>query len=128
MRDLARDALMRGSSKLPTAALRRSPASRRALIGTRRLSIEDVPERERPLRLQEFFEPLGVRYEADQLGYRVLIDPRRRAQKIAAVAFECGFADVSYFNRAFRRHYGVAPSDVRAQALQHPAAIDGEMV
>jgi hypothetical protein len=59
---------MRGSRRLPTAAPRLLPAARPAVIGTRRLSIEDVPERERPLRLQEFFEPLGVRYEADRLG------------------------------------------------------------
>lgn len=44
------------------------PAVKPAVIGTRRLSIADVPERERPLRLQAFFEPLGVRYDADHIG------------------------------------------------------------
>jgi AraC-like DNA-binding protein len=33
-----------------------------------------------------------------------------------AHAFAAGFGDVSYFYRAFRRRYGMLPSDVRAQA------------
>jgi AraC-like DNA-binding protein len=49
-------------------------------------------------------------------AHRTLIDPRRIGEKISAVAFDSGFSDVSYFNRAFRRHYGMAPSDVRTQA------------
>ena len=48
-------------------------------------------------------------------------DPRRAGEKISAVAYDCGFGDVSYFNRAFRRHYGAAPSDVRAQARRADA-------
>ena len=51
-------------------------------------------------------------------AHGLLSDPRRRAEKISEVALDCGFGDVSYFNRAFRREYGAAPSDVRAQA-QH---------
>jgi AraC-like DNA-binding protein len=49
-------------------------------------------------------------------AHRLLCDPRRRADKISEVALDCGFGDVSYFNRAFRRHYGSSPSDVRAQS------------
>jgi AraC-like DNA-binding protein len=49
-------------------------------------------------------------------AHRRLIDPRRDGEKISAVAFDSGFGDVSYFNRVFRRHYGAAPSDVRARA------------
>jgi AraC-like DNA-binding protein len=45
-----------------------------------------------------------------------LSDPRQSAEKISSVAYNCGFGDVSYFNRVFRRQYGLAPSDVRAQA------------
>ena len=44
----------------------------------------------------------------------MLCDTVRADEKIAAVAYEAGFSDLSYFNRAFRRHYGVAPSEVRA--------------
>ena len=37
-------------------------------------------------------------------------------RKIADIAFEVGFADLSHFNRAFRRHFGDTPSGVRASA------------
>jgi AraC-like DNA-binding protein len=30
------------------------------------------------------------------------------------MASECGFGDLSYFNRAFRRRFGATPTDVRA--------------
>ena len=49
-------------------------------------------------------------------AHRLLADPRHAAEKIITVAHSCGFGDVSYFNRVFRRHFGLAPSDVRAQA------------
>jgi AraC-like DNA-binding protein len=49
-------------------------------------------------------------------AYRMLTDPRRDGEKISTVVYDCGFGDVSYFNRVFRRSYGAAPSDVRVQA------------
>ncbi|HEX4555641.1 MAG TPA: helix-turn-helix domain-containing protein [Xanthobacteraceae bacterium] len=36
------------------------------------------------------------------------------APKIIDVAYGCGFGDISYFNRCFRRRFGAAPSDFRA--------------
>ncbi|MFC4844519.1 helix-turn-helix domain-containing protein [Bradyrhizobium sp. GCM10023182] len=30
------------------------------------------------------------------------------------IAFECGYGDLSYFNRSFRQRYGATPSDIRA--------------
>jgi AraC-like DNA-binding protein len=45
--------------------------------------------------------------------HRLLADPRRINQSIASLAFEVGFGDVSYFNRAFKRFYGATPSEVR---------------
>jgi AraC-like DNA-binding protein len=33
--------------------------------------------------------------------------------KVIDVAYGCGFGDVSYFNRCFRRRFGAAPSEVR---------------
>ena len=32
---------------------------------------------------------------------------------IASIAHACGFGDLSYFNRTFRRRYGITPSDLR---------------
>ena len=45
---------------------------------------------------------------------RMLIDPDARIHSISAVALKCGFNDVSYFNRTFRRRYGCTPSDLRS--------------
>ena len=45
--------------------------------------------------------------------HRLLMDPRRVNQSIASLAFEVGFGDLSYFNRAFKRFYGATPSEVR---------------
>jgi AraC-like DNA-binding protein len=53
----------------------------------------------------------------------MLTDPRRAGDKISAVAYDCGFGDVSYFNRVFRRRYDQAPSDVRAQSRPARAVI-----
>jgi AraC-like DNA-binding protein len=46
----------------------------------------------------------------------LLRDPRWRNRKIADVAAEAGFTDLSYFNRAFRRRFGATPSDIRENA------------
>jgi AraC-like DNA-binding protein len=46
----------------------------------------------------------------------MLTDPRHLDQSIGAIAFACGFGDLSYFNRCFRSVYGSAPSHFRATA------------
>jgi len=48
----------------------------------------------------------------------MLCDPRFVGWTIGAIAFEAGFGDLSYFNRSFRRRYGISPSEVRAEALR----------
>jgi AraC-like DNA-binding protein len=45
---------------------------------------------------------------------QLLRDHRSHDRRIADVALEAGFADLSHFNRAFRRHFGDTPSGVRA--------------
>lgn len=75
-----------------------------------------------PRFLQRLFETQGTTFTDYVLmqrlarAHRRLTDPRRDGEKISALAYDCGFGDVSYFNRVFRRHYGAAPSDFRAQA------------
>jgi AraC-like DNA-binding protein len=72
--------------------------------------------------VQRLFEQEGTTFTeyllAQRLAHahRLLGDPDRQDDKISAVAFDCGFGDLSYFNRVFRRRYGAAPSEVRAQA------------
>lgn len=58
-----------------------------------------------------------VRNERLKRAWRRLTDPRCSRWSITAVALECGFADLSYFNRLFRRRYGMTPSD--AKVLGH---------
>ena len=36
---------------------------------------------------------------------------------ISTIAFDCGFTDISHFNRMFRQRFGCTPSDVRNAAL-----------
>jgi AraC-like DNA-binding protein len=88
------------------------------------VSVAAIAARHRvsPRYLRKLFESEGVtfsEYVLDQrlaLAHRLLSDPRRAGEKIASVAFEAGFGDVSYFYRAFRRRYELLPTDVRAQA------------
>ena len=47
-------------------------------------------------------------------AHRCLEDVRFAGHMISTIAFEAGFGDLSYFNLAFRRRYGVTPSDVRS--------------
>jgi AraC-like DNA-binding protein len=46
----------------------------------------------------------------------LLRDRRSYRRKIADIAVQVGFTDLSYFNRAFRRRFGATPSDIRAAA------------
>jgi AraC-like DNA-binding protein len=48
-------------------------------------------------------------------AHRTIADPRRADRMISAIAFAAGFGDLSYFNRTFRRRFGMTPSDVRAR-------------
>jgi AraC-like DNA-binding protein len=45
---------------------------------------------------------------------RVLGELASTGRSISAIAFDCGFGDLSYFNRAFRKRYGMTPSSRRA--------------
>jgi AraC-like DNA-binding protein len=69
--------------------------------------------------VQRLFEREGTsftRFVLDArlaLAHRLLSDPRHGKRAISAIAFDVGFGDLSYFNRAFRRRYGVTPSEAR---------------
>jgi len=45
---------------------------------------------------------------------RMLMAPGCASRSIALIAFDAGFGDLSYFNRTFKRFYGLTPSEVRA--------------
>jgi AraC-like DNA-binding protein len=50
-----------------------------------------------------------LKWAADQLA-----SPDLRGSKVIDIALSCGFNDISSFNRAFRRHFAMTPSDVRS--------------
>jgi AraC-like DNA-binding protein len=74
-----------------------------------------------PRYLNLLFEPEGATFSeyvlAQRLGraHRLLLDPRNRGRRISAIAYEVGFGDLSYFNRSFRRRFGMTPSEARAR-------------
>jgi AraC-like DNA-binding protein len=51
-----------------------------------------------------------------RLARRLLVGPHRAGEKISDIAYRCGFSDLSYFNRTFRRRFGQTPSDLRSSA------------
>ena len=75
-----------------------------------------------PRYVQMLFESEGttfsqfVRDQRLAQAHRMLDDPRFASRTITAIAFAAGFSDLSHFNRAFRRAFGMTPSDVRAAA------------
>jgi AraC-like DNA-binding protein len=42
--------------------------------------------------------------------------------RISEIAEQCGFASVFSFSRAFKHHFGVAPTDFRANPVPSPSA------
>jgi AraC-like DNA-binding protein len=58
----------------------------------------------------------GDQYVLEQrlaLACRGLRDPRLASHTVSSIAHDAGFGDLSYFNRTFRRRYGVTPSGAR---------------
>ena len=74
--------------------------------------------------VQKLFEHEGTTFSEYVLGQRLALAHRLLsgrdpvADTIAGVAFAAGFGDVSHFYRAFRRHYGLLPTDVRSASVK----------
>ncbi|HEX3570946.1 MAG TPA: helix-turn-helix transcriptional regulator, partial [Acidobacteriaceae bacterium] len=70
--------------------------------------------------LQKLFEAEGTSFSEFVLAQRLekahsmLTNPLYAHRAISSVAYDVGFNDLSYFNRAFRRRYGSTPSEVRS--------------
>jgi AraC-like DNA-binding protein len=69
--------------------------------------------------IRKLFESEGTSFSEFVLArrlaraHRMLADPRWADRNIAWIAVECGFGDLSYFNRTFKRFYGAPPSEIR---------------
>jgi AraC-like DNA-binding protein len=107
---------------LKAARLRRIKAHVNQHLGPGELSIEAVADAQALTQryIQRLFEAEGTTFSVfvgqQRLAraYRLLGDPRRTDLTVGAIARDCGFGNVSHFNRLFRRLYGSTPSDVRA--------------
>src|SRR5690606_16659941 len=69
--------------------------------------------------IQELFEQDGTTFTRVLRETRLALAWRSLSsgaagQSIAAIAYDCGFTDLSHFNRSFRQLYGATPSQVRA--------------
>jgi AraC-like DNA-binding protein len=122
-RDAAEIAKGRG---LRVARLRAIKADIADRLASPDLSVETVAMRQKvsPRYVQLLFEQEGATFSQYVIGqrlvrvHRMLTDSRFADRSITSVAFDAGFNDLSYFNRAFRRCYGGTPSEVRAEAGQ----------
>jgi AraC-like DNA-binding protein len=84
------------------------------------LSVADAAAHSRlsPRQVQRLFETEGRTFSAYVLQERLarvyaeLIDPRSQ-RGVSDIAYDCGFGDISHFNRAFRRRFGASPTEVR---------------
>lgn len=71
--------------------------------------------------LQKLLERRGICFSGYVNGLRLetafaaLSKPEANSRKITDIAFSCGFRDLSYFNRLFRRRFGDTPSNVRSE-------------
>jgi AraC-like DNA-binding protein len=106
------------------ARLRAIMADINANLGDCDLTVAAVARRQRvtPRYVHKLFEGEGLTFSAFVLGrrlsraHRMLSDPRHGDRSISSVAFDVGFGDLSYFNRAFRRRYDATPSEIRQSA------------
>ncbi len=78
--------------------------------------------------VRKLFEQEGTSFTSFVLGERLsrvrrmLRDSRYAHLTIAQIAQASGFNDISYFNRAFRRHFDATPTDVREEKSASPGS------
>ena len=91
------------------------------------LSLEDIARKHgiSPSYVRKLFAMEGTSFSIFVLqtrldrAHHMLASPLYAAMTISGIAYECGFADLSYFNRAFRRRFDCTPGDTRSAALVH---------
>ncbi len=120
-RDAAEIAKSRGARAARLRAIKQDIAT---LLDQPDLSVATIAVRHRikPRWVQRLFESEGTTFTEYVLAqrlvraHRLLTDPLYANQKVSAIALDIGFGDLSYFNRAFRRRYGMTPSELRPAA------------
>jgi AraC-like DNA-binding protein len=71
--------------------------------------------------LYRMFEQFGgvfayIKNQRLSRAFTTLMDPRQSHQKIADIAFESGFGNETHFSKAFRKAFGMTPSEARSVA------------
>jgi AraC-like DNA-binding protein len=72
-----------------------------------------------PRYVQRLFEADGTTFSEFLIGqrlaraHRLLCESHLNHMAISTIAYDVGFGDLSYFNRRFRRHYGLTPREIR---------------
>jgi AraC-like DNA-binding protein len=72
-----------------------------------------------PRYVQRLFEADGTTFTEFLTGqrlaraHRLLCEPAANQAAISTIAYDVGFGDLSYFNRRFRRQFGLTPREVR---------------
>jgi AraC-like DNA-binding protein len=92
------------------------------------LTIAAVAARHRvtPRYIHKLFETEDVTFSEFVLvrrlvvAHRLLTDRRLAYRSIASIAFDAGFADLSYFNRAFRRRYRATQARSEQRPIEWP--------
>jgi len=76
-----------------------------------------------PRYVQRLFEADGTTFSEFLIGqrlaraHRLLCEPESSHVAISTIAYDVGFGDLSYFNRRFRRLYGLTPREVRGDTF-----------
>jgi AraC-like DNA-binding protein len=78
-----------------------------------------------PKQVQRLFGTTGFTFSEFVLEQRLLLAQRLLSgtgghrEKISTIAHNAGFGDLSYFNRSFRRRFGMTPSEWRDAQSDH---------
>ena len=76
-----------------------------------------------PRYVQRLFERAGISFTGFLLdrrllaAHRLLREATNGRRKVSDIAAAAGFADISYFNRAFKARFGATPTEIRAGLL-----------
>ena len=102
-------------------------------LGSPDLSLDTVAQAQRisSRQIQAMFQAEGETFSGFVLTRRLDLAMQRLsdcddARPVGAIAFDVGFGDLSYFNRTFRRRFGLTPSEVRRllrRTDRFPAAV-----
>jgi AraC-like DNA-binding protein len=120
----SRDGAEAAKGGAQAARLARIKADIAANLGNPDLSLEWLAKRQttRPRAIQDLFYAAGEGFTEYVRGRRLdharglLTDPRQASRNIAEIALASGFGDISWFNNAFRKRFGMTPSEARTAA------------